>query len=294
VELRLALAARVGVDVSQVVAGCGSVALCQQIVQAFAGPADEVLFSWRSFEAYPIVSAIAGAIPVAAPLHADQSLDLDALAAAVSGATRVVFVCSPNNPTSTAVSGRDLRAFLDGVRDDVLIVLDEAYREFVTDPDVADGLALLDRANVIVLRTFSKAYGLAGLRVGYGIAADPAVAEAIGKVQIPFAVNAVAQQAALACLLPETEKQLFERVEEVVAERARVQESLRGLGYSVPPSQANFVWLPLGDRTTAFNRHCEDGGVIVRAFVGDGVRVTIGTPPENDLFLAAAASFVSR
>jgi histidinol-phosphate aminotransferase len=290
VALRTALAGRLDVDLDQVAVGCGSVALCQQIVQSLAGPDDEVLYPWRSFEAYPILTTIAGARSVQVPLLADQSFDLAALAAAVTARTKVMFVCNPNNPTGTAIRRADLEALLDRVPGHILVVLDEAYREFVTDPDVPDGTGYLDRPNVLVLRTFSKAYGLAGLRVGYGVAADPAIAGALRQTQIPFAVSLVAQEAALACLEPAAEKQLMQRVDEVVAERSRVYDALVALGYPVVPSQANFVWLPLGDGTTGWATGCEERGVIVRAFAGAGVRITIGTAEENDTFLAAATA----
>jgi histidinol-phosphate aminotransferase len=294
-ELMAALAGRFGVGVERLVVGCGSVSLCQQLVLATAGPGDEVLFGWRSFEAYPIITAIAGAAAVAVPL-ADEVHDLAAMASAITDRTRLIFVCNPNNPTGTAVPGTDLVAFLDQVPGDVLVVLDEAYREFVTEPGVLDGTSLLDRyQNAIVLRTFSKAYGLAGLRVGYGIAADPAVAMAVRQTQVPFAVTQVAQAAALASLEPEAERQLAERVDEVTAERSRVSQELRSLGYRLPESQANFVWLANGPAerggidAPSFAAGCEQRGVIVRAFTDSGVRVTIGTTGENDKFLAAAA-----
>jgi histidinol-phosphate aminotransferase len=290
VALRTRLAARLDVAVDQLVVGCGSVALCQQVVQVMAGPGDEVLYPWRSFEAYPILTTVAGADSVQVPLRPDQSFDLDALAAAVTPHTRVMFVCSPNNPTGTVVRRADLETLLDRVPSRVLVVLDEAYREFVTDADVPDGTDYLDRPNVLVLRTFSKAYGLAGLRVGYGIAADPALARALRQVQIPFAVSTIAQEAALACLEPDAEQQLMQRVDEVVAERSRVYDALVDLGYPVVPSQANFVWIPLGDETTEWARRCEEHGVIVRPFAGVGARVTIGTAAENDTFVAAAAA----
>jgi histidinol-phosphate aminotransferase len=188
------------------------------------------------------------------------------------------------------VHREELLRFLRGVPSDVVVALDEAYREFVTDPEVPDGLTLLDEfPNLVVLRTFSKAYGLAGLRVGYAICADPAVAAALRQTQVPFAVTSVAQAAALASLEPAAEKELLERVAEVVGERSRVESELHRLGYDVPPSQANFVWLPLGERTVDWAAGCEQRKVVVRPFAGSGARVTIGTPDENDRFLAAAA-----
>ena len=292
VRLTEAIAARHDLPPSRVAVGCGSVALCQQLVQSVADEDDEVLYPWRSFEAYPIITAVAGARSVQVQLKPDQSFDLDALAAAITDRTRLVFVCTPNNPTSTVVTTEALNRLLDLVPESVLVAVDEAYREFVTDPSAVDARTTLDRQNVVVLRTFSKAYGLAGMRVGYALAGDPAVATALRQTQIPFAVSQVAQEAALASLEPDAEKQLMARVDEVVAERGRVYDGLVGFGYAVPPTQANFVWLPLGEDTTAWVFGCEERGVIVRGFAGSGVRVTIGTPEENDRFLAAAQALV--
>jgi histidinol-phosphate aminotransferase len=288
-ELTAALAAKYGVDVEQVRVGCGSVSLCTQLVQAVADADDEVIYGWRSFEAYPIITAISGASAIQVPLR-DHVHDLDAMAERVTGKTRLVFVCNPNNPTGTAVRRTELVRFLRAVPPDVVVALDEAYREFVSDADVPDGLSLLaEFPNVVVLRTFSKAYGLAGLRVGYAIAADPAITAALRQTQVPFAVTTVAQAAALASLEPQAEKELLDRVADLVAERARVRAALRDLDYEVPPSQANFVWLPLGDATADWAAGCEERKVIVRAFAGSGVRITIGTPAENDRLIAAAA-----
>jgi histidinol-phosphate aminotransferase len=241
-----------------------------------------------------MISAVVGARQTKVPVTEAQALDLDAMADAITPATRLVFVCTPNNPTGTAVRRAELTRFVESVPSDVLIVLDEAYREFVDDPDVPDGIefareqAAAGRDNIAVLRTFSKAYGLAGLRVGYCVA-NADVTEAVRKVYLPFGVNSVAQAAAIASL--DAEDELMARCAEVVAERKRVRDSLLEQGYAVPESQANFVWLPLGARTEAFNEHCMEHKVIVRAFSGDGARVTIGDPQENDAFLAAAASF---
>lgn len=291
VELTAALARRHGVDPSRVAVGCGSVSLCQQLVHITSGSGDEVVYAWRSFEAYPIVVAVGGATGVPVPLTADHRHDLPAMLAAITPVTRLVFVCNPNNPTGTTVGRAELEAFLADVPRDVLVVLDEAYREYVDDPDVPDGLELLaDHPNLVVLRTFSKAYGLAGLRVGYAVTADPAVAAALRQVQAPFAVTTLGQLAALASLEPPASQQLAERVALARAERARVREALLARGYEVPASQGNFVWLPLGDDATAFAEACETGGVIVRAFAGSGVRVTVSTPEDDDAFLAAVAT----
>ena len=288
-----AIAAKYGVPADRVAIGCGSVSLCTQLVQAVADADDEVIYAWRSFEAYPIITAVSGASSVQVPL-ADHVHDLDAMADRITGKTRLVFVCNPNNPTGTAVGRDALVAFLRRVPEDVVVALDEAYREFVRDPDVPDGLTLLDEhPNVVVLRTFSKAYGLAGLRVGYAIGADPAIATALRQTQVPFAVSSIAQEAALASLEPEAEKQLAQRVDAIVAQRGRVLAALIEMGYPVPPSQGNFVWLPLGDATVGWAAGCEARGVIVRAFAGAGARVTIGDAAENDRLLDAAGALAT-
>jgi len=291
--LTAALAAKYGVAAEQVAVGCGSVSLCTQLAQAAVDADEEVLYAWRSFEAYPILTAVCGGSSVRVPLRGYVH-DLEEMAAHVTGKTRLIFVCNPNNPTGTAVRRAELVAFLRGVPSDVLVALDEAYREFVTDPDVPDGLSLLDEfPNVVVLRTFSKAYGLAGLRVGYAIAGDAAITTALRQTQVPFAVTSVAQQAALASLEPQAEAQLLVRVGEIVAERERVCAQLVAMGYVVPPSQANFVWVPLGEKTSAWGAACEQRKVIVRAFAGAGARVTISSADENDRFLAAAGELAA-
>jgi histidinol-phosphate aminotransferase len=286
VELRDKLAGRLGVDPARVATGCGSVALAEHLVKATClGPRDEVLYAWRSFEAYPIIAAAGGATSVRVPNRPDHGHDLPAMAAALTDRTRLVFVCNPNNPTGTALRTAELDAFLDAVPQTTLVVLDEAYREFVTDPGVPDGLRRYgDRPNVVVLRTLSKAWGMAGLRLGYAIAAPP-VADAVRKVVTPFSASGVAQAAALAAL--DADAEMRRRAELVVAERERVQAALRKLLPEVPETQANFVWLPLRERSGEFARECERHRVIVRPFP-EGVRVTIGTSEENDAFLAAA------
>jgi histidinol-phosphate aminotransferase len=288
-----ALAAKLDVPADHVVVGCGSVGVATQLVEAFAGPGDEVVFAWRSFEAYPIIVQVSGATAVPVPLTSGAVHDLVAMAAALTPRTRIVLVCNPNNPTGTAVRRRELEAFLDRVPPDCLIVLDEAYREFNRDPEVPDGVAVYrDRPNVAVLRTFSKAYGLAGLRVGYAVA-HPAVADAIRMTSVPFAVSSIAQAAAVASLLPAAEAELFARVEATVRERTRVTEALAELGWQVPGSEANFVWLATGAGTEAAAAVCAQAGIVVRPFPGEGLRVTIGEPEANDILLAAAATLRS-
>jgi histidinol-phosphate aminotransferase len=296
------LAVRLDVPQSHLIAGSGSVALCQLLVQATCGHDDEVLFAWRSFEAYPLIAQVAGVRQRTVPLRHDHTHDLPAMIDAITPATRLVFVCSPNNPTGTAVRRDELVAFLDAVPDGVLVALDEAYHEFVTDPAVPDGIALcrnnmgrnnmgrnnMGRNNLAVLRTFSKAYGLAGLRVGYCVAPEPVIT-ALRKVSVPFSVNSLAQVAALASL--DVTDELLARCQGITAERDRVRAELLTMGYPVPDSQANFVWLPLGERTATFNDHCLEHKIVVRAYPGGGARVTVGDPAENGAFLAAARSF---
>ena len=207
------------------------------------------MYAWRSFEAYPYLTDLANASSVRVPLK-DFGHDLPAMAAAITDRTRLIFVCTPNNPTGPAVHRDELTAFLDQVPADCLVVIDEAYVQYVRDPEVPDGLSLYaDRPNVAVLRTFSKAYGLAGLRVGFLIGHEP-VAQAVRKTMLPFTVNSLAQAAAVASLAAESE--LMERVELVVKERDRVRHELLGQGWTVPPTEANFVWLPLGDQSADF------------------------------------------
>ncbi|WP_031163759.1 histidinol-phosphate transaminase [Streptosporangium roseum] len=283
-----ALAERYGVPPEHVALGPGSVTVAQQLFETVSEPGAEVIYAWRSFEAYPLLADLAGATSVRVPLLGETH-HLDAMAEAITPQTRMIFVCNPNNPTGTVVHAAELAAFLDRVPEDVLVVLDEAYREYVRDADVTDGLTVYrDRPNVAVLRTFSKAYGLAGLRVGYLIADEP-VAAAVRKTIVPFAVNHLAQAAAVASLAAEDE--LLERVDTVVKERTRVREALIAQGWTVPITEANFVWLRLGERTTEFAEACAAEGVAVRPFAGEGARISIGSPEANDTFLAAAAAF---
>ena len=287
-ELVGAVSDRFGVPVGHVAIGCGSVGVTQQLLEAVGEPGVEVAYAWRSFEAYPLLVTLAGAEHVTVPLR-EEVHDLPAMADSLTAATRVVFVCNPNNPTGTIVRAAELEAFLDRVPGDCLVVLDEAYREFVRDPDCPDGLDVYrDRPNVAVLRTFSKAYGLAGMRVGFLVAHEP-VAEAVRKTQLPFTVSHVAQAAAMASLAAEDE--LFDRVEEIVKERDRVRDTLVAQGWTVPPSDANFVWLRLGPRTGDLAAACERAGITVRPFAGEGVRVTVADREANDAFLAVAAGF---
>ena len=290
--LASALAARLDVPVGWLALGPGSVGVLGQLIAATCDAGDEVVFAWRSFEAYPILVTLAGAVPVQVPLTEGDRHDLEAMAAAVTPRTRVVLVCTPNNPTGTTVGDAELEAFLDRVPSDVLVVLDEAYLEFVTAPDAPDALAVLrNRPNVAVLRTFSKAYGLAGLRVGYAVAHEP-VAEAVRKAALPFGVNSLAQAAAVASL--EAVDELEVRVKELVAERERVMAALREQGWRLPDAQANFVWFGLGADTSPFAAACHEAGLTVRPYGDDGVRATIAEREANDRLIEVAGTFLAR
>ncbi|WEH39171.1 histidinol-phosphate transaminase [Streptomyces sp. NBC_01218] len=291
-ELTQALAERLGVPAARIATGAGSVGVTQHLLHALLRDGGEVVYAWPSFEAYPHLTEVCGGTSVRVPLR-DERHDLAAMAEAVTDRTRVVIVCNPNNPTGTAVGEAELKTFLDAVPAGVVVLLDEAYREFVTDPGVPDGVELSrDRPDVVVLRTFSKAHGLAGLRVGYAVAHEETAARIRGAA-VPFGVNTLAQQAAVISLRVEDE--LRERVASIVAERDRLTRGLCALGLSTPAaaSQANFVWLPLGERTTAFAQACAAAGATVRAFPGEGARVTVGEPAANDLVLRVAEAFAA-
>ncbi|WP_407345239.1 histidinol-phosphate transaminase [Pengzhenrongella phosphoraccumulans] len=290
-ELSEAIGASLGVQPAAVVVGNGSVAVLGHVLAAVCEPGDDVVIPWRSFEAYPIFVALAGATATAVPLADGGRLDLVAMAAAVTPRTRVVLVCTPNNPTGPAVRAAELEVFLDAVPRDVLVVLDEAYVEFVRDPLAADGLTVFGaHPNVVLLRTFSKAYGLAGLRVGYAVA-RPRLARGIRAASTPFGVSHLAQLAALASLRAKDE--LLARVDTLVAERERMLLALRAQGWVVPDSDANFVWLPLGDRAAAFAAASARSGVLVRPFAGDGVRVSVGETEATDDVLQITADWLS-
>ncbi len=286
-----AIAARLAVPAEHVAIGGGSAAVLKQLVDTVAYPGAEVLYPWRSFEAYPALCDLAGVVSVRVPLRGEDH-DLTAMAAAITQRTRLILVCNPNNPTGTTVTEGDLAAFLDRVPGDCLVVLDEAYREYAGDGAVPDGVSLYaDRPNVAVLRTFSKAYGLAGLRVGF-LVGQARIAEAVRKTTLPFTVSSLGQVAAIASLGAEHE--LLERVEAIAKERNRVRDALLAAGWTVPRTEANFVWLRLGEDTTPFAAACEQAGIAVRPFAGEGARVSIGTPEANDAFLAVAYQYMRQ
>ena len=290
VALREAIASRHNIDAAQIAPGTGSVAVLFALLNAYLSRGDEVVFAWRSFEAYPIAVDLTGATAVRVPLLADGRHDIDAMAAAVTERTRVVLVCTPNNPTGPIVTKDELDSLLARIPDDVLVVVDEAYVEFVRDREACSGLdALAMRDNVVVLRTFSKAYGLAGLRVGYAMA-HPDVASAIGKATPPFSVSDLGAAAAVASL--QAWDELADRVDRVVASRVLMRSALIDQGWAVPEAQGNFVWLALGPAALDFAATC--GPVSVRPFNGDGVRISIGVEGANEQFVEAAGRWQKR
>ncbi|HEX7739301.1 MAG TPA: histidinol-phosphate transaminase [Marmoricola sp.] len=287
--LYAALADDLGVEPEWLAAGTGSVAVLYHLLQAFCESGDEVVHAWRSFEAYPIAVSVTGATGVQVPVTADGRHDLDAMAAAVTDRTKVVVLCTPNNPTGPALTQTEVRDFVGRVPGDVVVVVDEAYREFVRADDPVDGVALVrDHANVVAMRTFAKAYGLAGLRVGYTIA-SPEITSAVRACALPFGVSSIAQAAAIAGLAHRDE--MLRRVDRIVAERDRVTAALADQGWDLPDAQGNFVWFDLGDETAAFAAAADEAGIMVRPFADEGVRVSIGEPAGNDVFLGVAAAF---
>jgi histidinol-phosphate aminotransferase len=288
--LRSLLAERYGVELDQVHVGAGSVALLSQFINAASGPGDEVVYSWRSFEAYPGLVAVSGAASVAVPNSEDGSHDLEAMADAITHRTRVVIVCSPNNPTGTIVTAAGFERFMSRVPDDLLVLLDEAYAEFVTDETAVEGKPLLARyPNLVVLRTFSKAYGLAGLRIGYAIGAV-GILNAARSAAIPMSVTDAAQAAAVASI--GHEQQLLERVARIVMHRDGLRTALIDQGWIVPEAQGNFVWLATGEQTAAASDAFFEADLSVRAFPPEGIRVSVGEPESVEKLLKISEEIV--
>lgn len=284
VELRERLARHLGVTAAEIAVGPGSVGVLQQIITGLCDAGDEVIFAWRSFEAYPILVELAGARPVRIPLDHLEGHDLDAMAAAVTDRTKVILLCTPNNPTGVPIGHDRVEAFLRAVRSDILVVIDEAYVEYAEAGSGPDSLALYQEfPNVCILRTFSKAYGLAGLRVGYAVAA-PEIAGGLRRTALPFSVSALAQKAAVASL--DAGEEMEARVAVVKQERARMSRELAARGWKLEPSQGNFLWIRADDELRTRLMDAFDGaGILVRAYQGDGVRITVADAPANDRVL---------
>lgn len=290
--LRDRLGQRWGVSPEQFIVTAGSAALLAFLIQATCRPEDEVIFAWRSFEGYPQIAGAVGVRTVLVPNRPDTGHDLPAMAAAVTERTRLVLLCTPNNPTGPVIHRAEFEAFMAAVPPTLLVALDEAYAEFVTDPDAVRGdAALLERhPNVVVLRTFSKAYGLAGLRIGYGVGQEYAI-DALRSVSTPLAVTEVAQRAALASL--DHDEELTERVNVLIERRDRLATGLRELGWTVPQAQGNFVWLPMEPESVARAAGVfEEGGTVVRA-LGEGIRISIGEEESVEKLLRSAEKVVS-
>ena len=298
-ELRAGLAGEFGVSLDHVHLAAGSVAILYQLVHAAAGSGDEYLYAWPSFEAYPALGLASGASGVAVPLTAGAEHDLDAMAAAITDRTRVILLCTPNNPTGPAIRRAEFERFMARVPSDTLVVLDEAYREFVTDPEAVRGEDVLrDHPNVVVLRTFSKAYGLAALRIGYGVG-HPAILSAAASVGIPLSVTGIAESAALASLTPEARTVHAERIAEIVRRRDALAAGLRELGLAVPEAQGNFVWIPEGGErggigdSQALAAAFAEAGTLVRPFAGHGVRISAGEAESLDEVLRVVRGFLA-
>ncbi|WP_328587588.1 histidinol-phosphate transaminase [Serinibacter arcticus] len=292
VELIDHLAALHGVEAEQIVVGNGSTAVLEAILRALCEAGDEVVFPWRSFEAYPIAVAVTGATSVPVPLTADGRHDVDAMLAAVTERTKAILLCSPNNPTGPTLTQAEVERVLQEAPTDVLVLLDEAYIEFVRSPDaVESGPLLATHPRLVVLRTFSKAYGLAGLRVGYAVGRGRLVG-GIRAASTPFGVNALAQVAAVASL--QAGPELMARVDDLVVERERLVAALRRQGWDLPDAQGNFVWLAVGDQAGVLARAFADAGVLVRPFAGEGVRISVGDREANDVVIAVAGEYAAE
>lgn len=290
-RLREKLSASWGVPSDWLLVGAGSVALLQQFISAAAGPGDEVIYPWRSFEAYPGLVTVSGATSIKVPNRPDYGHDLDAMAAAVTDRTRVVIVCTPNNPTSTIVTTAEFERLMAQVPSDRLVILDEAYREFVDDPDAVRGEEHLEKyPNLVITRTFSKAYGLAGLRIGYAIGRPELLAPAQG-AGIPLSVSAPAQLAAEVSL--DHMDQITSRVNEVAGRISQVREAFSHLGGELPLPYGNFVWLPTGEHTEEVVSWLEEESIVARAFPGEGIRVSIAEAEGVDPLLRIAKRVVA-
>ena len=291
--LRRALSERYGIPAARIALGNGSCDVLLAAGEALLEPGAEVVYAWPAFSVYPHLAATSGARAIEVPLDDDDRHDLDAIAAEITVATRLVLICNPNNPTSTSVGLDRIEEFLDRVPSHVCVILDEAYCEFALNlGDTYASVELLRRyPNLVVLRTFSKVYGLAALRVGYGLCASEAFPTAVDQVRQPFYLNAAAQAAAVEALKHQDEVE--RRVTQTLAARLDLEEGARSLGLWVAESDANFVWLHLPEESdeAAVVSGLRERGVLVRAGASLGregaLRVTVGTDAENEKFVGA-------
>lgn len=300
-ELRESLAREFGVSADHVHLAAGSVAILYQLVHAAAGPGEAYLHAWPSFEAYPALGLASGAAGVRVPLNERAEHDLDAMAAALTPATRVIVLCTPNNPTGPTIARSAFDTFMARVPDDALVVLDEAYREFITDAEAVRGEDVLHlHPNLVVLRTFSKAHGLAGLRVGYAVG-HPAIISAAQTTAIPLSVTGVADAAARASLAPAARRENAERIERLVGRRDELARQLRERGVNVPETQGNFVWIPEAPTAAGFHIDARElgaafaeAGTLVRPFPGFGVRISVGEAESAPEVLRVIGEFITE
>jgi histidinol-phosphate aminotransferase len=295
--LRRKLADRHGVPANRIAIGNGSCDILLAAGEALLEPGAEVVYAWPSFSVYPHLAAASGARALEVPLDADHRHDLGAMAAEITAATRLVIVCNPNNPTSTALPLDEIADFVARVPRHIAVILDEAYVEFSVLQDPEDSVDLLKRfPNLVLLRTFSKVYGLCGLRVGYALCGSEEFRTAVDQVRQPFFCNVAAQAAATEALNHQDE--VARRVERNLAERIGLAEGLRELGIECAESQANFVWLdlPEGVEEPDVVRALSQQGVLVRAGGALGregaLRVTVGTQAENERFVEALGALL--
>jgi histidinol-phosphate aminotransferase len=286
-----------GVPANRIAIGNGSCDILLAAGDALLEPGAEIVYAWPSFSVYPHLAAASGARAIQVPLTGEHRHDLEAMRVEITAATRLVIVCNPNNPSSTALPLAEIAEFVASVPRHVAVILDEAYVEFNVLQDPADSVDLLDRhSNLALLRTFSKVYGLCGLRVGYALCGSEAFRTAVDQVRQPFFCNAAAQAAALEALNHGDE--VTRRVERNLAERLSLEQSLRELGLATAESQANFVWLDLGEERSEPDvmRGLAERGILVRAGGALGregsLRVTVGTQAENERFLEALAALL--
>lgn len=285
-DLRTSLARHLQVEYENLWCGSGSGELIRLSALATGGPGRQVVFPWPSFAMYPLCARYAMLEAVPAPLTAEHGLDPDAILSAIGPRTVLVYICNPNNPSGTYLTGDEISELVDAIPERVLVVVDEAYYEYVTASDYEGTVHLAtERPNVICLRTFSKIYGLAALRVGYAVGQAETLQQ-LGRVQSPFTVTSVGQIGAVEAL--RHQDQIGARVEENARERDRIQQGLADMGVGYVPSQTNFIYFTAGRPADQTTEDFLARGVIIRAFPGDWARVSVGTPRENDRFLAAA------
>jgi histidinol-phosphate aminotransferase len=297
-DLRKALSARYGIAGGRIALGQGSCDILLAAGEALLEPGAEVVYAWPAFSVYPHLAAASGATAIQVPLDGEERHDLDAIAQEVTVATRLVLICNPNNPTSTALDLDAITAFLDRIPSHVCVILDEAYCEFaLTLGDTYASVELLRRyPNLVLLRTFSKVYGLAGLRVGYALCATEAFRVAVDQVRQPFYLSAAAQAAAVEALRWQDEVE--RRVVQTIASRESLSDDVRRLGLWVAKSDANFIWLRLPEEIAEADvvSGLKDRGVLVRAGASLGrenaLRVTVGTDQENERFVAALGDLI--